>query len=80
METNEARFAAKVAKAAGARAERQREKMTRVQILEEALANFPGCVLVTSHDRFFLDRLATPTLHFDGEGGARSILWVGARP
>ena len=36
METNETRFAAKVAKAAGAKAEREREKMTRVQILEEA--------------------------------------------
>ena len=38
METNETRFAAKVGKAAGAKAEREREKMTRVQILEEAAA------------------------------------------
>ncbi|MGE0708186.1 MAG: energy-dependent translational throttle protein EttA [Planctomycetota bacterium] len=42
-----------------------------VRILEEALAVFPGCAMVISHDRFFLDRLATHMLHFDGEGGAR---------
>ncbi len=42
-----------------------------VQILEEALAVFPGSVMVISHDRFFLDRLATHMLHLDGEGGAR---------
>jgi ATP-binding cassette ChvD family protein len=40
-------------------------------VLEEALNSFPGCVFVISHDRFFLDRLATHMLHFDGEGGAR---------
>jgi energy-dependent translational throttle protein EttA len=42
-----------------------------MQVLEQALDNFPGCVFVISHDRFFLDRLATHMLHFDGEGGAR---------
>jgi sulfate-transporting ATPase len=42
-----------------------------VRILEEAIARFPGCALVISHDRFFLDRLATHMLHFDGEGEAR---------
>jgi len=42
-----------------------------MQVLEEALDAFPGCVMVISHDRFFLDRLATHILHFDGEGGAR---------
>ncbi|RMG17572.1 MAG: energy-dependent translational throttle protein EttA [Planctomycetota bacterium] len=42
-----------------------------VRVLEEALARFGGAVLVISHDRFFLDRLATHILHFDGEGGAR---------
>jgi energy-dependent translational throttle protein EttA len=40
-------------------------------VLEEALAAFGGCVMVISHDRFFLDRLSTNTLHFDGDGGAR---------
>lgn len=42
-----------------------------VRVLEEALAHFPGCAMVISHDRFFLDRLATHMLHFDGEGDAR---------
>ncbi|MCO5172281.1 MAG: energy-dependent translational throttle protein EttA [Planctomycetes bacterium] len=45
--------------------------LTTMQVLEEALGAFPGCVFVISHDRFFLDRLATHILHFDGEGGAR---------
>jgi len=35
--------------------------------LEEALTEFAGCVLVTSHDRFFLDRIATHMLAFEGE-------------
>ena len=39
--------------------------------LEEAIENFAGCAVVISHDRFFLDRLATHILHFDGEGRAR---------
>ncbi|QEG39957.1 energy-dependent translational throttle protein EttA [Roseimaritima ulvae] len=36
--------------------------------LEEAIMNFVGCVVVTSHDRWFLDRLATHILAFEGEG------------
>ncbi len=36
--------------------------------LEEAIMNFAGCVVVTSHDRWFLDRLATHILAFEGEG------------
>src|SRR3546814_12088076 len=35
--------------------------------LEEALETFAGCVVVISHDRFFLDRLATHTLAFEGD-------------
>jgi ATP-binding cassette ChvD family protein len=34
--------------------------------LETALVEFPGCVVVTSHDRWFLDRLATHILAFEG--------------
>ena len=41
------------------------------QVLEESLNQFPGCVFVISHDRFFLDRLATHMIHLDGEGNAR---------
>jgi ATP-binding cassette subfamily F protein uup len=36
--------------------------------LEELLEGWPGCVLVVSHDRFFLDRVATSILAFEGEG------------
>lgn len=35
--------------------------------LEEALLGFPGCALVISHDRYFLDRIATHILAFEGE-------------
>jgi ATP-binding cassette subfamily F protein uup len=37
-------------------------------VLEEALAEFPGCALVVSHDRWFLDRVATGILAFEGDG------------
>jgi ATP-binding cassette ChvD family protein len=36
--------------------------------LEEALENFAGCAVVISHDRWFLDRVATHILAFEGEG------------
>ena len=36
--------------------------------LEEAVANFVGCAVVVSHDRWFLDRLATHILAFEGDG------------
>ena len=35
--------------------------------LEDALENFAGCAVVISHDRFFLDRLATHILAFEGD-------------
>lgn len=35
--------------------------------LEEALENYPGCAVVISHDRWFLDRLATHILAFEGD-------------
>ncbi|MCT4574849.1 MAG: energy-dependent translational throttle protein EttA [Alphaproteobacteria bacterium] len=38
-----------------------------LRALEEALMDFPGCVLITSHDRWFLDRLATHILAFEGD-------------
>ena len=37
-----------------------------LRALEEAILNFPGCVVVTSHDRWFLDRIATHILAFEG--------------
>jgi len=39
-----------------------------LRALEEAIANFAGCVVVISHDRWFLDRLATHILAFEGDG------------
>ncbi|MBL8842719.1 MAG: energy-dependent translational throttle protein EttA [Planctomycetes bacterium] len=39
--------------------------------LEEGILKFAGCVIVVSHDRWFLDRLATHILAFDGKGNAR---------
>ena len=38
-----------------------------LRALEEALLNFGGCALVISHDRWFLDRIATHILAFEGE-------------
>jgi energy-dependent translational throttle protein EttA len=38
-----------------------------LRALEDALETFPGCVLVISHDRWFLDRVATHILAFEGE-------------
>ena len=39
--------------------------------LEEAIENFAGCVLMISHDRWFIDRLATHILAFEDEGEVR---------
>jgi energy-dependent translational throttle protein EttA len=38
-----------------------------LRALEEAILDFPGCVAVISHDRWFLDRIATHMLAFEGE-------------
>jgi sulfate-transporting ATPase len=43
-----------------------------LRALEEALLDFPGSVIVVSHDRWFLDRIATHVLAFEGESRA---LW-----
>jgi ATP-binding cassette ChvD family protein len=39
-----------------------------LRALEEAVATFAGCAVVVSHDRWFLDRLATHILAFEGDG------------
>ena len=41
-----------------------------LRALEEALLNFPGCAVVISHDRWFLDRIATHILAFEGNSEA----------
>ncbi len=38
-----------------------------LRALEEALLNFPGCAVIISHDRWFLDRIATHILAFEGD-------------
>jgi ATP-binding cassette ChvD family protein len=42
-----------------------------LRALEEALLAFPGCVVVISHDRWFLDRISTHVLAFEGESVVR---------
>jgi energy-dependent translational throttle protein EttA len=43
-----------------------------LRALEEALMNFPGCAVVISHDRWFLDRIATHILAFEGNS---EVVW-----
>ncbi len=42
-----------------------------LRALEEALLEFPGCAVVVSHDRWFLDRIATHILAFEGDSQAQ---------
>jgi ATP-binding cassette subfamily F protein uup len=39
-----------------------------LNVLEEFLLNFPGCLVIVSHDRYFLDRLVEHIFVFEGEG------------
>jgi sulfate-transporting ATPase len=43
-----------------------------LRALEEALLDFPGCAIVISHDRWFLDRIATHILAFEGDS---KVVW-----
>ncbi|KPK60042.1 MAG: ABC transporter ATP-binding protein [Gammaproteobacteria bacterium SG8_31] len=43
-----------------------------LRALEEALLNFPGCAVVISHDRWFLDRIATHIVAFEGNS---EVVW-----
>ncbi|MGH8534251.1 MAG: ATP-binding cassette domain-containing protein, partial [Gammaproteobacteria bacterium] len=43
-----------------------------LRALEQALLNFPGCAVVISHDRWFLDRVATHMLAFEGDS---QVMW-----
>src|SRR3989475_10737814 len=44
-----------------------------LRALEDALLDFAGCAVVISHDRWFLDRIATHILAFEDEG---RVVWV----
>ncbi len=43
-----------------------------LRALEDGLVAFPGCVVVTSHDRWFIDRIATHVLAFEGDS---QVVW-----
>jgi sulfate-transporting ATPase len=45
--------------------------VSTMRVLEQALIDFPGCAMVISHDRFFLDRISTHLLIFEGNGKTR---------
>ncbi|MBD2836628.1 ATP-binding cassette domain-containing protein [Pseudomonas sp. JM0905a] len=45
-----------------------------LELLEEVLLNFPGTVLMVSHDRAFLDNVVTSTLVFEGQGRVREYV------
>ncbi|MBX2810735.1 MAG: ABC-F family ATP-binding cassette domain-containing protein [Myxococcales bacterium] len=49
--------------------------LATLRVLEDALLVYPGCVLVVSHDRWFLDRVTTAVLAFQGQG--KLILYEG---
>jgi ABC-type multidrug transport system ATPase subunit len=54
-----------------------------LEVLEDGLAEFEGGLVLVTHDRFMLDRLATAILALDGEGGAETFAdyaqWEAAR-
>ena len=43
-----------------------------LRALEDALVSFPGCVVVITHDRWFLDRIATHIIAFEGDS---QVIW-----
>ncbi|HEV2321346.1 MAG TPA: ABC-F family ATP-binding cassette domain-containing protein, partial [Gammaproteobacteria bacterium] len=54
-----------------------------LEVLEESLAEFPGAIVLITHDRFLMDRLSDRLLYLDGAGGARFFAdypqWLEAR-
>ena len=42
--------------------------VTTLEVLEEYLIGFKGCILVVSHDRFFMDKVVDHILAFEGDG------------
>ena len=58
--------------------------LTSTQVMERALVNFPGAVVVVSHDRFFVDKVATRLVIFEAEGRLKDIngnwtIWQASR-
>ncbi len=53
--------------------------------MERALVHFPGAVVVVSHDRFFIDKVATRLLAFEDGGSVRQVagnwtMWQASAP
>ena len=46
--------------------------ITSLEVLEESLRDFPGALVLVTHDRYMLEQLATELLALDGEGGAQA--------
>ncbi|MDY6230670.1 MAG: ABC-F family ATP-binding cassette domain-containing protein, partial [Prevotella sp.] len=44
-----------------------------MQVLEEYLADFPGCVIIVSHDRYFMDKVVDHILVFKGQGNIKDF-------
>lgn len=42
-----------------------------LQVIEQYLAEYPGCLIIVSHDRFFLDKVVDHLFIFEGEGVIR---------
>ena len=55
-----------------------------LEVLEEALLEFPGALVLVSHDRYLLDRVSTQVIALDGRGGAQHFAdydqWEASRP
>jgi ATP-binding cassette subfamily F protein uup len=55
-----------------------------LEVLENALTEFPGAIVLVTHDRFMLDRLSTDLLALDGQGGSKDYAsyaqWQGDQP
>jgi len=47
--------------------------LTSSQVMERALVNFPGAVVCVSHDRFFIDKIATRLVVFEGAGRLHEV-------
>ena len=47
-----------------------------LEVLEESLSDFPGALVLVTHDRFMLDRISTEILALDGKGGCRTFASV----
>jgi len=45
-----------------------------LSVLEEYLLNFKGCLIVVSHDRYFMDKVVEHTFYFEGDGKIKDII------